>query len=221
MKVVIAAATKMEWQQIHDTIDPKSLIENNHIEVEFITTGIGVMATTYALTNLIFKSKPDLIIQVGIAGSYIEDLQLAEVVVVDEDCQGDLVVEESGQLLDLFDLNLNDENMVPFLNKKLPNPWLKDFVISLKKVPAITISEVTTSANRSIQLQQKYNGKIETMEGAALHYVCLQNQVPFIQVKAISNYVGERNKSNWVIKDALSNLSSAVVDILLSLKITL
>jgi len=218
MKVAISAATSMEWQLLHDTIDRNVLFEKNGVEILYITTGIGVMATTFSLSKLIYAEKPALIIQVGIAGSFTNELQLNEVVAVNNDCQGDLVVEEDGQLLDLFDLKLNDENMFPFCKKKLPNAWIDNLKIDCKKVNAVTVSEITTNSKRINQLQQKYNAAIETMEGAALHYVCLQNDVPFLQIKAISNYVGERNKSKWSIKNALANLSSVVSHFLLELK---
>ena len=45
------------------------------------------------------------------------------------------------------------------------------------------------------------------MEGAAFHFVCLQQKIPFIQIRSISNSVGERDKSKWVIKEAVSNLN--------------
>jgi futalosine hydrolase len=45
------------------------------------------------------------------------------------------------------------------------------------------------------------------MEGAALHYVCREANIPFIQVRAISNYVGERNKEHWKIKEAIDSLN--------------
>ena len=53
----------------------------------------------------------------------------------------------------------------------------------------------------------QFNADIETMEGAALHYVCLQEDIPFIQIRTISNFVGERDKTKWKLKDAIENLN--------------
>jgi futalosine hydrolase len=36
------------------------------------------------------------------------------------------------------------------------------------------------------------------MEGAALHFVCLQEDISFIQLRAISNFVGERDSGNGI-----------------------
>jgi futalosine hydrolase len=47
------------------------------------------------------------------------------------------------------------------------------------------------------------------MEGAALHMVCLENKIPFLQIRGISNWIGERDKSKWKIAEA----SEAVADV--------
>ncbi|BAV04181.1 phosphorylase family protein [Filimonas lacunae] len=49
------------------------------------------------------------------------------------------------------------------------------------------------------------------MEGAALHYACRQTNTPFIQIRAISNYIGERDKSKWRIKDAIGELNQVLL----------
>ena len=49
------------------------------------------------------------------------------------------------------------------------------------------------------------------MEGAALHYVCRSMSVPFMQVRAISNYIGERDKSKWKMKEAVDNLNDTLL----------
>ncbi len=51
------------------------------------------------------------------------------------------------------------------------------------------------------------------MEGAAFHYVCLQEKIPFLQLRAISNYVGERNKANWNLNEAIRNLNKKLIEI--------
>lgn len=61
------------------------------------------------------------------------------------------------------------------------------------------------------QLIKKYDPTIESMEGAALHYVCREFNIPFIQLRAISNYVGERDKSNWKIQEAIENLNQTIL----------
>jgi futalosine hydrolase len=49
------------------------------------------------------------------------------------------------------------------------------------------------------------------MEGAALHYVCLMEKIPFLQIRAISNMTGDRDKSRWKLKEALKSLHEELV----------
>ena len=52
------------------------------------------------------------------------------------------------------------------------------------------------------------------MEGGALHYVCLQEKTAFLQLRSVSNAVGERDKTKWDIKAAVNNLNSTLISLL-------
>jgi futalosine hydrolase len=56
-----------------------------------------------------------------------------------------------------------------------------------------------------------FDPAIESMEGAALHYVCLMENIPFLQIRSISNYIGERNKKKWDMMDSIVNLNKALI----------
>jgi futalosine hydrolase len=56
-------------------------------------------------------------------------------------------------------------------------------------------------------MAEKFDADVESMEGAALHYVCLQQQQSFLQLRGISNAVGERNKEKWATGEAVTNLN--------------
>jgi len=43
---------------------------------------------------------------------------------------------------------------------------------------------------------------------------CLQKEIPFLQIRGISNYVGERDKSKWKMEEAIDNLCNSLEDIL-------
>jgi futalosine hydrolase len=46
-----------------------------------------------------------------------------------------------------------------------------------------------------------YNPHIETMEGAAVHYVALQETFPCIHIRAVSNAVGDRDRKNGIFQE--------------------
>jgi futalosine hydrolase len=109
-------------------------------------------------------------------------------------------------------LALQNENLFPFSNKRLINSRLSQLnYLRLDEVTGITINEITTRLQRIDQLKAKYNAAIESMEGASLHYCCLQTSTSFIQIRAISNYIGERDKSKWIIDSALKNLADVIL----------
>jgi len=83
---------------------------------------------------------------------------------------------------------------------------------ALPVVSSVTINEITTNLKRKLQIIEKYNPFIESMEGAALHYACSLLNIPFIQLRATSNYIGERDKTRWLMKDAIVNLNKALID---------
>jgi len=45
------------------------------------------------------------------------------------------------------------------------------------------------------------------MEGAAVFYVCLFEKIPFLEIRAISNYVEVRDTTKWDIPTAIENLT--------------
>jgi futalosine hydrolase len=52
------------------------------------------------------------------------------------------------------------------------------------------------------------------MEGAAFMYACLIADVPFAQVRAVSNVVERRNRESWRLADAIDNLANTARAIL-------
>jgi futalosine hydrolase len=214
MKVVITSATVNEWAGVNENINPLFTGESSRLQVSFHKSGVGILATTFSLSKLIVEVQPDLIIQIGIAGTFEQNL-LGKLVIVKQELLGDLGVEENNQFKDVFDLKLEAANEYPFIKKRLSNGWIERFnLLNLPEVTAITISEITTREERMRHLQKKYNPQIESMEGAALHYVGLLTNTPFLQIRAISNLVGERDKSKWQMNEALSGLTNTTLRLL-------
>jgi futalosine hydrolase len=55
-----------------------------------------------------------------------------------------------------------------------------------------------------------YQADLESMEGAAFFYACLAEGVPFIEIRSVSNYVAERDKSYWNIPLAIQKLDKTL-----------
>jgi futalosine hydrolase len=201
MKFLIVAATEQE-------IAP--FVKLN-MAADVLITGVGAPAVIYQLQKKLQQKKYQLVIQAGIAGSFTSKLALAEVVIVERDCFADIGINEKGQFNSIFETNLADKDLFPYQNGWLINPTLIKDKLPVKMVTAVTINTVSDSTTQRKMLKEKYNAQIESMEGASLHYVCLQEGVAFLQVRSISNMVGERDKTKWAMKDAINNLNKELV----------
>jgi len=67
-------------------------------------------------------------------------------------------------------------------------------------------------------IRENFSPDVESMEGAAFHYVCLLEKINFLQLRAISNRVGERDKSKWKLKESIENLNKELLNIIENLK---
>lgn len=212
MRIIITAATIGEWMPVFVNMNTLYTGESQRLKVRFHQSGVGMLASAVSLTRLASEEKPDLIIQAGIAGCFDPDISLGKVVVVKEEILGDVGVEEEGKWKDIFDLKLEKSNYHPFEKRKLPNPWLSTYnLLKLPELTGITVNQISTQPTRIEQLKKKYGAVVESMEGAALHFICREANIPFIQIRAISNYVGERNKAHWKMKEAIEALNEVLV----------
>ncbi len=170
-------------------------------------TGVGIPSTMYHLQKKLQKKNIDLVIQAGIAGTFSDTIGLGEVVLVKQDTFGDIGMEEKETFTTIFHSGLIEKDAFPFNNGWLIN---KNAFLNhsfLPPVLAITINKVSDNLLQRQQAITNFSPEIESMEGAACHYICLQENIPFIQMRSISNLVGERDKNNWRIQEAIKNLN--------------
>jgi futalosine hydrolase len=218
MNCLLAAATANEISVFLDHYRHSNKTSFVDISVDVLITGIGLTAATHNLTRQIGLKRPDLVIQAGVAGSFDKKIPLGSLLAVRQDTIADESVVESGKLRTLFDMQLIKRNQAPYKNGWLVNPDKGIFKRNkYKAVKAVSVNQITT-ANQMIRMYENtFQPAIESMEGAALHYVCLSENIPFLQLRSISNYIGERNKSKWKMKEAVGNLNKELIRLLESL----
>ena len=196
MQILVIAATENEIP-----ID-----KLRKIGIEVLVTGVGVPATIYHLQKRLQRDKPGLVIQAGIAGGFGLD-GLGEVVLIKQDAFADLGMEEQEVFSPIFQTGFANKDSFPFSDGWLvnSNPLLDNY--PLRSVAGITVNKVSDSLLQRRQMVDCFTPAIETMEGAALHFVCLMGKVNFLQVRSISNFVGERDKRKWKFPEAIASLS--------------
>ena len=220
MYILLVAATAFEIQptiQLQGTEDARPAPTVRPLcghEIAPLLTGVGALPTAWALMRQISLRKPDLIIQAGIAGCYAPG-HIGEVLAVKAEALGDIGVEEGGVFKTVFDLNLMDKNGPPFTNGLLVNPYQRLLdQTGLQQVKGITVNEITTGKTRISWYQQNIAPVVESMEGGALHYVCLKEGIPFLQIRSVSNDIGVRDKSKWNFPSAIANLNQRLAGLL-------
>jgi futalosine hydrolase len=202
MQLLLCAATEFEIKPVIDFITAENIPD-----VDVLITGVGMTATTYSLTKAILTRKPDFILQAGVAGCLDASLPLTKVVLVENENIGDLGVNENGNFHSLFDLQLLDQDRFPWAKGKLHNDIAALKQAGLTAVDGVTVNEITTDINQIHHYRKNLNASVESMEGAALHYVALMEKIPFLQLRSLSNFAGERDKTKWVMGTAIANLN--------------
>jgi futalosine hydrolase len=224
VKLLLVTATRSEAEvlkSISGMISVQGGYNFGASEISLLVAGMGSISTAWALKQWIsMNSKPDIAINFGIAGSYRDEINIGDVVLPVTDCFADAGIEDGDDFLTLAEAGLISANEFPFREGKLysDSKYTNKIKSILKPVTAITVNTVTGTESSREKLVKKFNPDIETMEGATFFYICSREKIPFLALRSISNKVEARNKSNWNIPLALSNLSDKLYDVILALK---
>jgi len=208
MHLLLLSATDLEISETATWLNNHA-IGLNALKPKLLIGGIGQLQTAYALQNRIRLERPGLVIQAGIGGTPSID-DIGKVYAIGSEQIADLGVMEKTGFTNIFDMGLENRDRFPFRDGRLDNPyrslleWTGLPVLDGKTVNGIMSSDVGGSQRNSLRV-------VESMEGAALHYVCLMEKVPFLQIRAISNMTGDRDKSRWKLKEALVSLHEKLV----------
>jgi futalosine hydrolase len=208
MHLLLLSATDLEISETATWLTSHTL-GLNELKPKLLIGGIGQLQTAYSLQNRIRFERPGLVIQAGIGGAQAKD-DIGKVYAVASEQIADLGVMEKTGFTNIFEMGLENRDRFPFRDGKLDNPYksLLEWT-GLPVSDGVTVNEIKSSEVAGFQRNPM--NVVESMEGAALHYVCLMEKVPFIQIRAISNMSGDRDKSRWKIKEALKSLHEALI----------
>lgn len=222
MQILLTSATIFEiapalnWLEEHFHPNENGVYEKNGIGVFPLVTGVGAVATAYHVGRFFATQQPQLALNAGIAGAFDRNtVQIGDVLNVVTERFGDLGVEESdGRFTDMFELGLTENNTPPFINGILQNPAAGQASF-LPVAQGLTVSKVHGSASSIAAIRAKYPAvEVESMEGAAFFYACLSADVPFLEIRSVSNYVEPRNREGWNLPLAINNLNQTVISML-------
>ncbi len=212
MHILLVSATARELLQTSEWIHV------NANRTEPLVTGVGQLQTAFHLLKKIYTHRPAFIIQAGVGGSSNPG-DIGKLFSIYSERLADLGVDEQKHFKSIFDLGLGEPDVFPFRNGTLINPYARliewsDFTLR----EGITVNEISTDPSRVDPLKQRTRPVVESMEGGALHYVCLMEKIPFLQIRAVSNLLGERDKTRWKLEEAIVQLNDALIVLLQKLE---
>ena len=209
MRISVVSATSLEVESLKSEAGSKSQesrVKNQGID--FLVTGVGMVATAFALGKHLTTHQYDLAINLGIAGSFDRNIATGEVVEIIEDQLSELGAEDDEAFLPIEALGFGesifktDVRLSSYTDQQL------------KQVSAITVNTVHGHEPSIKKLSGRIQPQLESMEGAAFFYACTQAGVPCLQIRAVSNYVEKRNRDAWQIGLAIKNLNSFAAELL-------
>lgn len=201
MKLLIVTATEAEIKLFKDSC---SDLQQKH-SITFLHTGVGMAVTAYALTKEIGKHNYDLVINAGVAGSFFRGIKVGEVVMVQHELFAELGAEDDTAFIKFSEMNL--PGPYKFENAKQLSGT---YFTSLKKVRAATVNKVHGNEENINAFLKLHDVGVESMEGASVAMVCEAEQIPYVQIRCVSNYVTKRNRDAWDIPTAIKNLNEGL-----------
>lgn len=207
MKILIVAATRAEVSGLCAAF---TLPEGDFMQTaafDVLITGVGMTATAFALGKYL-SPVYKLVVNLGIAGCYDWQFSLGSVLSITQDTFSELGAEDKNDFLTIDSLGFGKSSYTA------KNDLSMDHFTGLPQVSGITVNKVHGNKLSIKAIEQRLHPVTESMEGAAVFYSCEQAGIPCIQVRSISNYVEERNRSTWKIGLAVNNLNNWAIEFL-------
>ena len=225
MSVLLLSAVKSEAEFLHRAFSWQRLGfrwgELYRYKQFFLAhPGIGKSNTAAGLALLIAELKPKRVIQFGIAGMYPgSGLEISELALAESETHIDCGRKDDSGFTGMKDIGFallqKDKayyNVFP-VDKELKKEFIS---FGLEPKPFATSETITGNSANAIEIEKQFGVALESMEGAAAAQTCLALDTPFIELRAVSNVVGETNKANWRIDKAVRKLNDFLIDYLQS-----
>jgi futalosine hydrolase len=219
LNILIVAATETEARtldKVNGIVSVNGGYVSGKLNISVLVTGVGTMPSAWSMMHRISENgKPDLAINIGIAGSFREQIVAGEVVMPVQDCFSDYGIEDGEGFITLFEAGLAERDEFPYKDGLLPGDqqFTEKLKHIVKPVKAITRGTSTGSLQTTEALVRKYDPDIETMEGASFFYICRRESIPYFALRSVSNRVERRNRASWDIPLALRNLSLRIEEV--------
>jgi futalosine hydrolase len=165
--------------------------------------GIGRVNTASFLTEEIIIRRPNRVLLVGCAGAYAgSGLSIGDVAVAQSEISADEgVVDETGfQSMAEIGMPVVKKQDVEYFNLFPVDETLADKLLKCARLEGlkagkgrfITVSATSGTKQRADIINKGIGALCENMEGSAAAHICLKYDIPFAEIRGISNLAGQR-----------------------------
>lgn len=174
-------------------------------------TGIGSSSTAIAVTRFLERNRPQAVLMIGCGGCYPHSgLEIGDLALATEEIFGDLGVMTGERFEPLEEMNITIKP-IPVQRISLTTPLQQSVAAllaaetdkqscQLRCGPFVTVNTCSGNPQLSSELESRTEGYCENMEGAAAAQACALYQVPFLELRGISNPTGTRDPELWDLK---------------------
>ncbi|MCA1823383.1 MAG: futalosine hydrolase [Mycobacteriales bacterium] len=179
-------------------------------DIVVVAGGVGPAAAAAAAAFVVATQPVRLLVSAGVGGSFASaGLRPGDVAVASTIVAADLGAMSPERFLDLSALGLDggaavavDPALVDAMHSRLA-----DAGIAAAVGPILTLSTATGTTTRAAELMARHGAVAEAMEGAGVAHVAVAHGLPVVEVRVISNEVGDRDRASWDLLGALDTLT--------------
>ena len=201
--------------------------------------------TAHMLTCLLeaMKPGPSLVVQVGIAGAFRAPgagegsspgavLHVGDLVLATQEAYSDTGCSSPEGWLSAADLGLPiaqvagvelggvfplDSSLVEAARAAVATIEWPGSLTMVHSGPCVTSSQATGRQAEADALYERWGALAESMEGAAAAHICALYGVPFLEIRGISNLVGDRDRASWQVERAVAVAGDAALAVVAAL----
>lgn len=185
----------------------------SHPAFKVLMAGVGPAAAAAVTAKELASANYDLVVIMGIGGGFPDKAEVGSVVVADEIIAADLGVETQDGFQSLDELGFG------FTRFKVNTNMINRITAAMRKAgltvsngSILTVSTVTGTASSASEMIRRVPGAAaEAMEGFGAAVAAQDCGIPILEIRAVSNMVGPRDRTAWRIKEALEVLEASSV----------
>lgn len=229
MKIAIICAMEEEFLAIVDNLHLKTTVQEytrlkvdvasyGEHELYLVLCGIGKVNAAINTQKLLSKVEVDYVVNVGVAGNLVSELDFGDVVIATDLVHHDMDVTGFGiplgqvPRMDIFAF----ASSIKLLHLS-ENITSNDYKIKHGRIASG--DQFIDNAAKAQFIQSEFNALACEMEGAAIAHTCYLNQVPFLIIRSLSDKAGNEEgramHSYEELKDMAAMRASFVVKELL------